>query len=320
VGCAPQAPPATDDNNDPDLIKVAFARIPAKNEWESAFNRSFDNTFTAADGFLLLQECHAAFNPLAPDAVQCFIDQGMQYLLAPTMFARHEDFIAALRVANDAGIPVIIVGSDYDLIDEDLYIAAIASDYYRQGRLATLWLSGYLRARERHNEDMHIAFIGGDFLTHFPGTNRSMRAYALLNPTWPNDNRNILESVEGFDSMPLGEEEMSYFIETYPEVNAVYIECGMTALGAVDAIKAAGKIPGEDIIVMTFGGDHWALRSIIQRGLTMAVAVNPMYGPKAREIIEKLERGETVEKVYYLQDKVIDLDAVADMLPATAFG
>ena len=80
------------------------------------------------------------------------------------------------------------------------------------------------------------------------------------------------------------------------------------AFGAIDAIKAAGKTcgPDGDIIIFSFDAVKAAFDAMIAGDLNAAFECNPLHGPRVDEIIKKLEKGETVEKIQYVDEAYFD--------------
>ena len=79
------------------------------------------------------------------------------------------------------------------------------------------------------------------------------------------------------------------------------------ALGAIDAIKAAGKVPGKDIIIVGCDSVKAAFEAIVAGEMNCTVECNPLYGPFVVDTIEKLEAGEKFDKtVVHPEEGVYD--------------
>jgi ribose transport system substrate-binding protein len=97
-----------------------------------------------------------------------------------------------------------------------------------------------------------------------------------------------------------------------PEINLVLCHNDDSALGALEAIKEAGK---EGITVIGFDGNTSALESIAAGDMTATIAQQPaeMGYLSVMTAIAAL-KGETVEKVVSVPTVVIDASTVADYL------
>ena len=92
------------------------------------------------------------------------------------------------------------------------------------------------------------------------------------------------------------------------DIDVVICENDNEAFGAIDAIKAAGKTcgPEGDIIVVSFDSVKAAFESMIAGDLNATFECNPLHGPRVAEIIQKLEKGEEVEKIQYVDEAYFD--------------
>ena len=80
------------------------------------------------------------------------------------------------------------------------------------------------------------------------------------------------------------------------------------AFGAIEAIQDAGKTcgPDGDMILISFDAAKSAFEAMQRGELNMDVECNPLLGPMVEEIIQKLERGEDVDRVQYVEEKCFD--------------
>ncbi len=81
------------------------------------------------------------------------------------------------------------------------------------------------------------------------------------------------------------------------------------ALGAIDAIKAAGLEPGKDIIIVGCDSVKAAFDAIVAGEMNCTVECTPLYGPFVESFIERIEAGETFAKeVVHPEEFVYDMD------------
>lgn len=76
--------------------------------------------------------------------------------------------------------------------------------------------------------------------------------------------------------------------------DAVFAHNDGNAIGALQAIKAAGLKPGEDIKIYSMDGQKDALQAIIDGDMELSVLCQPRFGDSVLAIIDKLEAGEEV--------------------------
>lgn len=53
--------------------------------------------------------------------------------------------------------------------------------------------------------------------------------------------------------------------------------------------------------------------------IDVCIECNPLHGPRVAEIIQKLENGETVEKVQYVDEEVFPASVAAEVLPTREY-
>ena len=99
------------------------------------------------------------------------------------------------------------------------------------------------------------------------------------------------------------------------EATAVYAHNDNMALGAIEAIKAAGKKPGRDILVISIDAVKAAFQAMVAGELNCTVECNPLLGPAAFDALEKALKGEALPKKTVVQDRVFDQAVARDELP-----
>jgi simple sugar transport system substrate-binding protein len=101
---------------------------------------------------------------------------------------------------------------------------------------------------------------------------------------------------------------MARMLKTYNNINVVYCENDNEALGAIDAIEAAGQKCGSDIMngeimVISFDGvNENAIQYCLDGTISLIVECNPLHGPRVEAILQSLEKGETPEKYEYVYE------------------
>ena len=112
---------------------------------------------------------------------------------------------------------------------------------------------------------------------------------------------------------------MESFLKQYDDIDVVFAENDNMAWGAVDAIKAAGKQPGKDIIIICFDAVHETFNKMMAGEINCAVECNPLHGPRVDSIIKTLEAGGTVDKIAYVDEGVFDEANAEAMLPTRKY-
>ena len=88
------------------------------------------------------------------------------------------------------------------------------------------------------------------------------------------------------------------------------------AFGAIEALKESGRYIGfgDNIRIISFDGGRAALELVKSGEIDVDIECNPEQGETLAEVIHMLERGETVEKEYIVEDKVFTKENVDEYL------
>ncbi|WP_342581298.1 ribose ABC transporter substrate-binding protein RbsB [Ureibacillus sp. FSL W7-1570] len=208
--------------------------------------------------------------------VEDLIQQGIDLLLINPVDSSAAG--SAVESANAAGIPVITVDRS---ADSGEVVAHIASDNVEGGKLAGEYLL------ELVGEGAKVAMLEG-----VPGSSAAR-----------DRGEGFLKAVEGkvdlVSSQPAnfnrseGLSVMENMLQAHPDIEAVFAQNDEMALGALEAISAAGK----EIVVIGFDATDDALKKIDEGKMAASVAQKPEeIGKTAIETAVKYLNGEKVEE------------------------
>ncbi len=120
----------------------------------------------------------------------------------------------------------------------------------------------------------------------------------------------ILDSQTGDFTRAMGKEVMESFLKTYDDIDAVFCHNDDMALGAIEAIKEAGKKPGEDVKIIGVDGVKGAFEAILAGEMNCTVECTPILAEQIFDTAAKLKNGETVDKWIMSADGVYTADKV----------
>ena len=254
VGCA------TKDSNDieesvalaADSIVVGFSQLGAESDWRSANTVSMKETLSKDNGIELIFEDGQQKQSNQITAIRSFIQQGVDYIvLAPVT---ETGWDSVLDEASDANIPVIIVDRMIKIDNEDHFSCYVGSDFLLEGRKACEWLHQYATANYIRPADLHIVDIQGTI-----GSSAQIGRTKGLEEAADKYGWDVREMRTGDFTQAKGREVMAQMLRQYNNINVVYCENDNEALGAIEAIEAAGKHAGSDIkngdiLIISFDG------------------------------------------------------------------
>ena len=209
-----------------------------------------------------------------------------------------------LQEAKDAGIPVILADRSVKVEDEDLYTCWVGSNFHEEGRRAGEWLLDYLEEQGRSEETINIVTLQGTIDSSAQiGRTEGFKSILDTQANW-----NMMEYQSADFTQAKGKEVMSYFLEKYDDIDVLVSENDNMTFGAVEAIREAGRTCGPDgeIIILSFDSVRAAMEAMLQGEIHVDFECNPILGPKVEEIIRRLEKGEAVEKIQYVEEQYFD--------------
>ena len=252
---------------DGELITVGFAQTGSESGWRSANTESMKAAFSEENGFELV--FNAADNDPAAQiaAVRSFINQGVDAIvIAPIVEDGWED---VLQEALDAGIPVILEDRTVTA-SEDLYATWVGLDFRREGVYAGEWA-----AAEFGDTPTKMVVLEGT-TGSAPANDRAEGFDEAIAGTAIEK----IDSQTGDFTRDGGKTVMEGFLQKYgvDGIDLVYAHNDDMALGAIEAIEAAGGVPGEDIKIVSIDAVRDGLQALIDGKINYVVECNPLLG------------------------------------------
>jgi ribose transport system substrate-binding protein len=199
-----------------------------------------------------------------------------------------KEVVPAIVKANRAGIPVVIVDTRVDdgaLRDAGGHIASfVGSDNFEGGKLAGEFIAKRLGGKGK------VAILEG-IPGHETGDSRLRGFHQAI------DRETGIEVVASQTANWERDQGYNVFqniLQAHPDVQALFACSDLMALGAVEAIAAAGKTG--KIIVVGFDAFSEAREAVLKGGMQATIAQSPFdMGRIAVENAARLLKGETVK-------------------------
>jgi ABC-type sugar transport system substrate-binding protein len=266
-------------------LTIGFSQIGSESAWRTSFTNAVKSEAEARGINLLFSDAQQQQeNQIA--AIRAWIAQGDvdAIILTPVVVSGWDE---VLQEAKDAGIPVVIVDRNVDA-DPSLYVTRISSDFVHEGRLAATWLvqatSGQCNLVELYGtvgsaaaEDRHTGFM--EVLALFPGMK-------------------VIRSETGNFVRTEGKAVMESFLNAEDPGNicAVFAHNDDMAIGAIEAIKEAGLVPGKDILVVSVDAIPDIFNSLDAGETNATVELSPFMGGPAFDAVVATLNGEELPK------------------------
>ena len=71
--------------------------------------------------------------------------------------------------------------------------------------------------------------------------------------------------------------------------------------------------------MISFDATKGGFERMVAGEINVDVECNPLEGPLVSELIQKLEKGETVDKIQYVEEGVYPADTAADIIDSRAY-
>lgn len=187
---------------------------------------------------------------------------------------------SAVESANSAGIPVITIDRSADSGEVE---TLITSDNVAGGEMAAQYILDQL------GENAKVVELEG-----IPGASAARERGEGFHKVADEKLDVVVSQTANFDRGE-GMTVMEDIIQGNPEIQAVFAHNDEMALGAVEAIKAAGL---DDILIVGFDGTEDALAAIESGDLDATIAQQPVVmAEKAIEAVGKVLNGEELEEI-----------------------
>ena len=284
-------------------VVLGFSQLGSESQWRNANSKSIQDAAKLA-GIQLKFE-NGEGNPKAQiAAIRSFIAQRVDIIaVAPGITTGWDD---VLKEARDAGIPVVLTDRSIDIPDDNLYVTVLGSDFTEEGRRAARWL---LRAGPQKPAVRIIELQGT------AGSAPAIERKAGFAEVLRTDPRyKIVHSVVADFTKDKGRQAMAALLKGDKQVDVVYAHNDDMALGAIEALEAAGLKPGVDVLVISIDATKAAFEAMVTKKLNVTVECNPLIGPQLMDLVKLVRSGKPVPKRVQSKEGVFTMDAAASLI------
>lgn len=285
-------------------MRVGFSQMENNGPWRIAETKSMqDEAVKRADRFELVYTDAQGQTAKQVSDVEDLIAQRVDAIfLAPR---EAKGFELALQAAKDANIPVFLIDREIEGEPGDDYVTFIGSNFVEEGKRAGEWL-----VKETNGKAGVIELLG----TPNSSVARD-RHDGFADAIKGSPDIKVLASQPANFTRAEGQKVMENLIQAHGNnITAVYTHNDEMALGAIQALKAAGRQPGKDVLVLSVDGQKSALEAIIRGEMNATVECNPRFGPIAFDTLERYTRGEKIEPKIIVPDKFFDRSNAAQFV------
>ncbi|NLM37475.1 MAG: substrate-binding domain-containing protein [Firmicutes bacterium] len=283
----------------PKTIKVGIVNLPPEESgYRQANVEDMNQVFSKANGYDAKQT-NTADNSEQMAAAMGYIRDGVDYLLISAANASGWDDV--LLAAKRAGVTVILFDRLIDT-DPSNYQAALVSDMYYEGQLATDWVLANVQAPR------NVILIRGQL-----GSAAEVGRSAPLLKAEAEGKLNIVWDGTGGDTWSLEEARrvVEAAIAAGKDFNVIYAQNDGMAQGACQALEAAGIRFGKNgkVKIIGFDFNRFALRNVQAGYWDADVQCNPRM---ATQIDQWIKSGNIPKGIVYQKEIILDTKTITD--------
>ena len=291
-----------------DPIKVGFAQTGSESGWRSANTESMKTAFSEENGFELV--FNAADNDPAAQisAVRSFISQGVDAIvIAPIVEDGWDD---VLQEAADADIPVILEDRTVTSSD-DLFASWVGLDFKKEGVTAGEWAAETFGAEPTKMVVLEGTTGSAPANDRAEGFNEAIAGTGI----------ETIDSQTGDFTRDGGKTVMEGFLQKYgvDGIDLLYAHNDDMALGAIEAIEAAGGVPGEDIQIVSIDAVKDGMQALVDGKINYIVECNPLLGDLAADLVKDVLADDDVEKAVYVEDQSFTQEQAAEVIDSRPY-
>ena len=232
--------------------------------------------------------------------IQSMLNQGAQLLIVAPL--NSDGLQPALDAAKAKQVPVVTI--DRKVTSEPCtdYLTFIGSDFVSQGRRAA---EAMIEATGGNGKVAILLGSSGNNVT-------TDRTQGFKDGIAGTPGLQVVAEQTGEFERAKGQSVMEQLIQSNPDITAVYAENDEMGIGAVNALRAAGKTPGQDVKIVSVDGTRNAVQLIADGSYNAVIESNPRFGPLAFDTLEKFEAGEPIPASIVISDDAYDASNAAE--------
>ena len=290
-----------------DDLLVGFSQVGAESGWRTANTKSIQGAFEDAGIELKFSDAQGKQENQIK-AIRSFIQQQVDVIAFSPVVESGWDTV--LKEAKDAGIPVVLTDRSVDSEDDSLYESFLGSDFILEGEKAGQWVVDEYADADKVN----IVELQGT--TGAAPANDRAEGFRkkVTDPKF-----DIIASQTGDFTRAGGKQVMEAFLQANPDIDLVYAHNDDMGLGAIEAIEAAGLVPGQDIKIVTVDAVKDGMTALSEGKINFIVECSPLLGPQLVDIVEKVVAGDKVDKRIVTEETTFTQEQATEALPTREY-
>ncbi|MBO0920084.1 ABC transporter substrate-binding protein [Cellulomonas sp. zg-ZUI222] len=285
-----------------DVIRVGFSQLGAESGWRTANTESVKESLSEENGFDLTFVDAQQKQENQIKALRDFVAQDVDVIAFSPVIETGWDEV--LQEIKDSGIPVVLVDRTVDTTVDDPFVTWIGADFTQEGTTAGEWV-------KENAPDAKIFELQGT-LGSGAQVDREEGFGEVVG-------EQVIGKASGNFTRAEGKTAVEAALQAYPDMTMIFTHNDDMGLGAIEAIEAAGKVPGKDIQIVSVDGVRDGLQALVDKKFNYVVECNPVFGDQLAELIKKVYDGEDVPKETIVIDEAFDQTITQETVDARAY-
>ena len=287
-----------------DSITMGFSQVGAESGWRTANTKSIQESAKTADVTLKFSDAQQKQENQIK-AIRSYIQQKVDVIAFSPVVETGWDTV--LLEAKRAKIPVILTDRSVDSDDTSLYKTFLGSDFVEEGKKAGEWLVKDSEGQSTVNVvELQGTTGAAPAIDRKEGFADAIKAAPQIK---------VIASQTGDFTRSGGKQVMEAFLKSNPDIDVVYAHNDDMGLGAIEAIEAAGKVPGKDIKIITVDAVKDGMQALADGKINYIVECSPLLGDQLMDLAKKVVKGESVPERVVTQETAFDQDQAKAALP-----
>ena len=292
-----------------DGITMGFAQVGAESGWRTANTKSVQDAAKAAGVNLKFADAQQKQENQIK-AIRSYIQQKVDVIAFSPVVESGWDTV--LKEAQDANIPVILTDRAVDSADTSLYKTFLGSDFVEEGKKAGDWLVADSASVEGPVNIVELQGTTGAA----PAIDRKEGFEAAIAA---DPDLKIVQSQTGDFTRSGGKQVMEAFLKNTPDIDVVYAHNDDMGLGAIEAIEAAGLVPGKDIKIITVDAVKDGMTALSEGKINYIVECNPLLGDQLMDLAAKVVAGEEVPERVVTEETAFTPEQAKEVLASREY-
>ena len=291
-----------------DAIVMGFSQVGAESGWRTANTKSVQEAAKAAGIELKFSDAQQKQENQIK-AIRSYIQQKVDVIAFSPVVETGWDTV--LLEAKRANIPVILTDRAVDSEDKTLYKTFLGSDFVLEGKKAGEWLVENSKGESAVNVvELQGTTGAAPAIDRKEGFAEAIKAAPQIK---------VVASQTGDFTRSGGKQVMEAFLKSTPDIDVVYAHNDDMGLGAIEAIEAAGKVPGKDIKIITVDAVKDGMQALADGKINFIVECSPLLGEQLMDLAKKVLAGETVPERVVTEETTFTQEQAKTALPSRKY-